>query len=189
MYEKQNMKKTTNENVNHSLETARGFIKTAREYAHYKKTEGYNDDNFSFLEIVNLDASLDVCRRGPADYYFEKAYDLLCNELGKDHSETRELVKETIAYHVNNVKRMMAERCLLIGSILLLPIHSLVDHISGSSQQKVIGFALVYTCLIIYWHIEQAFICFMEKTYYSRIYYAKERFMFYRSFLTFFHLI
>ena len=79
------MKKTTNENVNHSLETARGFIKTAREYAHYKKTEGYNDDNFSFLEIVNLDASLDVCRRGPADYYFEKAYDLLCNELGKDH--------------------------------------------------------------------------------------------------------
>lgn len=173
MSDKQKMKKAISENTNHSLETARGFIKTAREHAHYKKTEGYNDDNFSFLEIVNLDACLDVCRRGPADYYFEKAYDLLCNELGKDHSETRELVKEIITYHVNNVKRMMAERCLLIGSILLLPIHSLVDHICGLSQQKVIGFALVYTCLIIYWHMEQALMCFMEKIYYRRIYHAK----------------
>lgn len=172
MSDKQKMKKDISENTNHSLETARGFIKTAREHAHYKKTEGYNDDNFSFLEIINLDASLDVCRRGPADYYFEKAYDLLCNELGKDHSETRELVKEIITYHVNNVKRMMAERCLLIGSILLLPIHSLVDHICGFSQQKVIGFALVYTCLIIYWHIEQALMCFMEKTHCLRIYHA-----------------
>lgn len=168
---KRNMKKNTTMNGNEprSLETARGFIKTARKYAHYKKTEGYNEDNFSMLQIINLNASLEVCRQGPADYYFEKAYDLLCSKLGKDHPETRGLVKEIITYHVNNVKRMMAERCMLIGCILILPIHSMTDYICESSQQKAIGFALAYTCLFVYWYIEQALMCFMERRHHGRI--------------------
>ena len=90
------MKKNTTINGNEprSLETARDYIKIAKDHAKFKKTEGYIEDNFSLLQVANLEASLDICNRGPADYYYEKAYDLLSETLGKDHPETRALVRD-----------------------------------------------------------------------------------------------
>ena len=61
-----------------TLKQAREYIKLAEDYARYKLVDGYNEDDFSILEIFNLDASLTICDRGPADYYYEKAYDMLC---------------------------------------------------------------------------------------------------------------
>ena len=63
---------------NNTLALARDFIKTARDYARLKQVDGYNEDDYSVLEIFNLDACYTICDRGPADYYYEKAYDMLC---------------------------------------------------------------------------------------------------------------
>ena len=39
-----------------TLALARDFIKTASDYARYKLVDGYNEDDFSILEIFNLNA-------------------------------------------------------------------------------------------------------------------------------------
>ena len=59
-----------------TIKLARDFRKVAGKYAQYKWTEGYDEDNYSLLDIFNLEASLEVCSRGPADYYYETALDL-----------------------------------------------------------------------------------------------------------------
>ena len=103
-----------------TLALARDFIKTARGYARYKHVDGYNEDDYDVFELMNLDASLEICRRGPADYYYEKAYDMLCACQGKNHPETRQLVSEIIDYHVHNVQRMMQENYTIVPFTFIL---------------------------------------------------------------------
>jgi hypothetical protein len=43
-----------------TLKQAREYIKMAEDYARYKLVDGYNEDDFSILEIFNLDASLTI---------------------------------------------------------------------------------------------------------------------------------
>lgn len=57
-------------NNDNTLALARSFIKTARGYAEYKRIIGYNEDNYDILDILNQKASLEICNRGPADYYY-----------------------------------------------------------------------------------------------------------------------
>ena len=152
-------------NETHTLETARDFIKIAKKYAKFKSTEGYIEDNYSFFEILNLDACMDICDRGPADFYYEKAYDMFCKELGADHPETRQLVQEIINYHINNVKRMMLERYLLT-SILMTPILWLLkDELYGKSRQGAIALLSCYALLGLTGFLETALVCFFEKRY------------------------
>lgn len=101
--------KDVNAEATHTLNTVRSFIKAAEKYAEFKKNEGYVEDNYTLYEVINLDACLDICKSGPADYYYDKAYEMMCNELGANHPETRQLVQEIINYHLDNVKRMMSE--------------------------------------------------------------------------------
>lgn len=151
------------EKTTQTLETARDFIKQAKKYANYKKTEGYNEDNYTLYEIVNLDASLEICDRGPADYYFEKAYDMLCKELGADHPETRRLVQDIINYHLDNVKRMMSERFFLTGAILL-PLVMLLDReMFYPSWQSNLVYVASYTFLSLSFYLETMLLCFFEK--------------------------
>ena len=100
-----------NENT---IKLAREYIKVAEGYARYKLVDGYNEDDYDVLQIFNQDASLEICKRGPADYYYEKAYDLLCACQGRNHPETRQLVDEIIDYHVHIVQRMMQENYTLV---------------------------------------------------------------------------
>ena len=91
--------KQSNQQESNSLNTAREFIKIAKSYAYFKKTEGYREDDYTLFEIINQDACLDICSRGPADYYYEKAYEILCEELGPNHWDTLQLMDEIVNYH------------------------------------------------------------------------------------------
>ena len=164
------MNTTMNGNEPRSLETARGYIKIAKDYAKFKKTEGYIEDNFSLLQVANLEASLDICNRGPADYYYEKAYDILSETLGKDHPETRALVQEIINYHVDNAKRMLAERYVLTGCFLAALMYPWMYKFFDTDHERAIAYALCSICLFACWLLEQSFVCLMEKHHYSRIY-------------------
>ena len=166
------MKKNTTINGNEprSLETARGYIKIAKDHAKFKKTEGYNEDNFSLLQVANLEASLDICNRGPADYYFEKAYDLLSETLGKDHPETLALVQEIINYHVDNAKRMLVERYFLTGLYLVALLYPLLYKVLDTSLERAIAYTLGFTSIVAYWVVEYTLVCLMERHHYRRIY-------------------
>lgn len=158
------------ENQFRSLETARGYIKIAKDHAKFKKTEGYIDDNFSLFRVANLDASLDICNRGPADYYFEKAYDLLSETLGKDHPETLALVQEIINYHVDNAKRMLVERYFLTGLYLVALLYPLLYKVLDTSLERAIAYTLGFTSIVAYWVVEYTLVCLMERHHYRRIY-------------------
>ena len=161
------------ENEPRSLETARDYIKIAKDHAKFKKTEGYIEDNFSLLQVANLEASLEICNRGPADYYYEKAYDLLSETLGKDHPETQALVQEIINYHVDNAKRMLAERYVLTGIYLVALLYLLIHTIFDANLERAIAYALCFIGLFTYWFLEYTFVCFMERHHYRRIYKTK----------------
>lgn len=152
-------------NETHTLETARDFIKIAEKHAKFRRTEGYIEEKYSFFEILNLDACMDICDRGPADFYYEKAHDMFCKELGADHPETRQLVQEIINYHVNNVKRMMLERYLLT-SILMTPILWLLkEELFVEPWQGAIALLSCYALLGLAWFLETTLVCFFEKRY------------------------
>jgi hypothetical protein len=145
----------------------------AEDYARYKLVDGYNEDDFSILEIFNLDASLTICDRGPADYYFEKAYDLLSETLGKDHPETQALVQDIINYHVDNAKRMLAERYFLTGLYLVALLYPLLYKVFDAGIERAIAYTLGFTSIVAWWVIEHTFVCLMERHHYRRIYKEK----------------
>jgi hypothetical protein len=153
-----------------TLALARDFIKTARGYAKYKQVDGYNEDDYSILEIFNLDACYTICDRGPADYYYEKAYDMLCACQGKNHPETRQLVSEIIDYHVHNVQRMMQENYTIV--LLIIYTYLTLNLMALIPDEKEIAFyiAVCQAALAIYWYLEQTFMCFLERRHYQRIY-------------------
>lgn len=153
-----------------TLKQAREYIKLAEDYARYKLVDGYNEDDFSILEIFNLDASLTICDRGPADYYYEKAYDMLCACLGKDHPETRQLGREIVNYHVNIVQRMMQENYMIILIIVLV---YLVMNLTELIADKLLCAFYIAACnaaLAIFWYLEQTLMCFMERRHYRKVY-------------------
>lgn len=155
--------KNINAEATHTLNTARSFIKVAEKYAEFKKTEGYIEDNYTLYEVINLDASLDICKSGPADYYYDKAYEMMCNELGANHPETRQLVQEIINYHLNNVKRMMSERFFLTG-LFILPFLLLVSReYFGPSWQSCLVYIVSYTFLSLFCYLETCLMCYFEK--------------------------
>ena len=158
------------ENQFRSLETARGYIKIAKDHAKFKKTEGYIEDNFSLFQVANLNASLDICNRGPADYYFEKAYDLLSETLGKDHPETLALVQEIINYHVDNAKRMLVGRYFLTGLYLVALLYPLLYKVLDTGLERAIAYTLGFTSIVAYWIVEYTLVCLMERHHYRRIY-------------------
>lgn len=162
--------KLINEKETHTLNTARSFIKVAEGYAKYKKTEGYNEDNYSLYEIVNLDACLEICKKGPADFYYDKAYKMMCKELGANHPETRQLVQEIINYHLNNIKRMMFER-FFFTCLILLPFLLIItrDYYSLYWQRNLV-YVVGYTLLSLYWYLETSLMCYFEKRYYQKQY-------------------
>ncbi|MBR2097014.1 MAG: hypothetical protein IJ907_03900 [Prevotella sp.] len=153
-----------------TLALARDFIKKARGYARYKQVDGYNEDDYDLLEFMNLDASLEICKRGPADYYYEKAYDMFCTCLGKDHPETRQLVNEIIDYHVHNVQRMMQENYTVV--LLIIYTYLTLNLVELIPDKKLIAFyiAACQAALAIYWYLEQTFMCFLERRHYRRVY-------------------
>lgn len=153
-----------------TLALARDFIKTARDYARYKLVDGYNEDDFSILEIFNLDASFTICKRGPADYYYEKAYDMLCACLGKDHPETRQLVREIINYHVNIVQRMMQENYMIILIIVLVYLVMNLTELIADKSLCAFYIAVCNAAIALFCYIEQNFMCFMERRHYRRKY-------------------
>lgn len=153
-----------------NLDAAQQYIKIAKDHAKYKRTEGYNEDDFSIFDIINLNASLEICNRGPADYYYEKAYDMLCSKHGKDHPEVRKLVKEIINYHVDNVKRMSVERYCFIGIVLTPFIFYMSDKLYGKGWPCFFASLACYALYILYWHIDQAIMCYMEKRHYRRLF-------------------
>ena len=140
-----------------TLALARDFIKTARGYARYKHVDGYNEDDYDVFELMNLDASLEICRRGPADYYYEKAYDMLCACQGKNHPET-------------NVQRMMQENYTIV--LLIIYTYLTLNLMALIPDKKQIAFyiAVCQAALAIYWYLEQTFMCFLERRHYQRIY-------------------
>lgn len=99
--------KQSNQQESNSLNTAREFIKIAKSYAYFKKTEGYLEDDYTLFEIINQDACLDICSRGPADYYYEKAYEILCEELGPNHRDTLQLMDEIVNYHSTAISHII----------------------------------------------------------------------------------
>ena len=152
-------------NETHTLETARDFIKIAEKHAKFRRTEGYIEDNYSLFEVINLDACMEIIKSGPADYYYKKAYDMFCKELGADHPETHKLVQEIISYYVNNVKRMMLER-YVIASILITPfLWLLKDELYGKSWQGAIALLSCYVLLALTGFLETTLVCFFEKHY------------------------
>ena len=153
-----------------TLALARDFIKTARGYARYKHVDGYNEDDYDVFELMNLDASLEICRRGPADYYYEKAYDMLCACQGKNHPETRQLVSEIIDYHVHNVQRMMQENYTIVLVIIVFCLTVNLSALNVGTRQIVNYLTFCNASLAIFWYLEQAFICFLERRHYQRIY-------------------
>ncbi len=155
---------------NNTLALARDFIKTARDYARFKQVDGYNEDDYSILEIFNLDACYTICDRGPADYYYEKAYDMLCACQGKNHPETRQLVSEIIDYHVHNVQRMMQENYTIV--LLIIYTYLTLNLMALIPDKKEIAFyiAVCQAALTVFWYLEQTFMCFLERRHYRRIY-------------------
>ena len=151
----------------------RGYIKIAKDYAKFKKTEGYIEDNFSLLQVANLEASLEICNRGPADYYFEKAYDLLSETLGKDHPETQALVQDIINYHVDNAKRMLAERYFLTGLYLVALLYPVLYKVFDAGIERAIAYTLGFTSIVAWWVLEHTLVCLMERHHYRRIYKLK----------------
>lgn len=163
---------TVNENKEETqtLKLANDFIKVAEEHAKFKRTEGYIEDNYSFFEIFNLDACLDICKSGPADYYYEKAYELKSKELGANHPETRQLVQKIINYHLDNVKRMMIER-FFFTALILLPFLVLMNReMFGSSWQGSLVYVVTYVLLFFSWYLETSFMCYLEKQKYQKQY-------------------
>ena len=155
------------------MRLANDFLKEAEKHAKFRRTEGYIEDNYSFFEVLNLDACMDICKSGPADYYYEKAYDMFCKELGTDHPETRQLVQEIICYHVNNVKRMMLER-YLICSILITPfLWLLKDELYGKSWQGAIALLSCFVFLALTGFPETTLLCYFEKQQYQKLYQNK----------------
>ena len=156
-----------NENT---IKLAREYKKVAEGYARYKLVDGYNEDDYDVFELMNLDASLEICRRGPADYYYEKAYDMLCACQGKNHPETRQLVSEIIDYHVHNVQRMMQENYTIV--LLIIYTYLTLNLMALIPDKKQIAFyiAVCQAALAIYWYLEQTFMCFLERRHYQRIY-------------------
>lgn len=153
-----------------TLALARDFIKTARDYARYKLVDGYNEDDFSVLEIFNLDACYTICKKGPADYFYEKAYDMLCACQGKDHPETRQLVKEIIDYHVHNVQRMMQESYTIVLIIVFFYLVLNLPEIIANKSQCTYYIAVCNAVIALFWYLEQTFMCFMERRHYHRVY-------------------
>lgn len=157
------------EQEKHNLDTARQFLKLAKSYALYKRTEGYDEDNYSFFAVLNLDAALEICDRGPADYYFEKAYDMFCDKLGAEHPETRMVAQEIITYHVNNAKRMMAER-LLFTTIFMVPfMYLLVSNLFSDNWQGLLAYYSSYTLVVLSFILESYILCMIEKRHYQKI--------------------
>ena len=155
---------------NNTLALARDFIKTARDYARFKQVDGYNEDDYSVLEIFNLDACYTICDRGPADYYYEKAYDMLCACQGKDHPETRQLVGEIIDYHVHNIQRMMQEKYTIVLLIILLYLVLNLPEFIADKNQCAFYIAACIAAFTLFCYLEQTFMCFMERRHYQRVY-------------------
>ena len=153
-----------------TLALARDFIKTARGYARYKHVDGYNEDDYDVFELMNLDASLEICRRGPADYYYEKAYDMLCACQGKNHPETRQLVSEIIDYHVHNIQRMMQEKYTIVLLIILLYLVLNLPEFIADKNQCAFYIAACNAAFTLFCYLEQTFMCSMERRHYRRIY-------------------
>ena len=143
-------------------ETAKDYIRIARSHANFKKTEGYKEDDYTFYEIINLNASIEICHRGPADYYYENAYLILCNDLGSNHKETKMLAKEITGYHLDIVKRMMFER-FFIDVIFTIPLCFLLIRELYGTWQKILAFVVCYAFLSLYWYFVTLILCFMEK--------------------------
>ena len=162
------MKKTKEKTeLGNSPKTVQKYIKIAKEHAYYKKTEGYNENDYSFFDVINLNASLEICDRGPADYYYEKAYEILYKKYGKDHPETRQLEKIILKYHIDNVKRMMLERICLTAIYTLPIIFLLIREIYGPTWSGILAFITCYTILFSYWNLETVFVCYLEKRHYQ----------------------
>lgn len=157
-------------NNDNTLALARSFIKTARGYAEYKRIIGYNEDNYDILDILNQKASLEICNRGPADYYYEKAYDMLCACLGKDHPETRQLVREIISYHVHNVQRMMQENYTIVMVIIVFYLTVNLSTLNVGTRQIVNYLTFCNASLATFWYLEQTIMCILERRHYQRIY-------------------
>lgn len=156
-----------NENT---IKLAREYIKVAEGYARYKLVDGYNEDDYDVLQIFNQDASLEICKRGPADYYYEKAYDMLCACQGKNHPETRQLVREIIDYHVHNVQRMMQENYTIVLTIVLLYLVLNLPEFIADKSLCAFYIAACNAALALLWYLEQTFMCFMERRHYQRVY-------------------
>ena len=156
-----------NENT---IKLAREYIKVAEGYARYKLVDGYNEDDYDVLQIFNQDASLEICKRGPADYYYEKAYDLLCACQGRNHPETRQLVDEIIDYHVHIVQRMMQENYTIVLTIVLLYLVLNLPEFSADKSLCAFYIAACNAALALFWYLEQTFMCFMERRHYQRVY-------------------
>ena len=153
-----------------TLKQAREYIKLAEDYARYKLVDGYNEDDFSILEIFNLDASLTICKRGPADYYYEKAYDMLCACLGKEHPETRQLVREIVNYHVSIVQRMMQENYTIILTIVVFYMMLNLPAFIADKSLCAFYIAASNAAIALFCYLEQTFMCFMERRHYQRMY-------------------
>lgn len=153
-----------------SLNTARSYIKIAAGYASYKKSEGYEEDDYGFYDILNQDACLDICNPGPADYYFDKAYELLCSKLGEDHPETCKLVQTIISYHVDNAKRMMLERFFISAIFMMIPLILIIRETIGTSWQGSVALTICYALFILYWNLEVWLIARMVKQHYQKKY-------------------
>lgn len=156
-----------NENT---LNLARQYIKVAEDYARFKQVDGYNEDDYSVLEIFNLDACYTICNRGPADYFYEKAYDMLCACQGKDHPETQQLVREIIDYHVKNVQRMMQENYTLVMVIVFLILLLNLPGIIADKSLCAFYIAVCNAAISLFWFLEQSIMCLMERRHYRRIY-------------------
>lgn len=156
-----------NENT---IKLAREYKKVAEGYARYKLVDGYNEDDYDVLQIFNQDASLEICKRGPADYYYEKAYDLLCACQGRNHPETRQLVDEIIDYHVHIVQRMMQENYTIVLTIVLLYLVLNLPEFIADKSLCAFYIAACNAALALFWYLEQTFMCFMERRHYQRVY-------------------
>lgn len=156
-----------NENT---IKLAREYKKVAEGYARYKLVDGYNEDDYDVLQIFNQDASLEICKRGPADYYYEKAYDLLCACQGRNHPETRQLVDEIIDYHVHIVQRMMQENYTIVLTIVLLYLVLNLPEFIADKSLCAFYIAACNAALALLWYLEQTFMCFMERRHYQRVY-------------------
>lgn len=156
-----------NENT---IKLAREYKKVAEGYARYKLVDGYNEDDYDVLQIFNQDASLEICKRGPADYYYEKAYDLLCACQGRNHPETRQLVDEIIDYHVHIVQRMMQENYTIVLTIVLLYLVLNLPEFIADKSLCAFYIAACNAALALFWYLEQTFMCYLERRHYQRIY-------------------